>query len=102
MTAIVAAVLLAAQAAATGPPKPIVLEGSSRSIEAVSVLIVSADGMIEQCDPADRPYWNIPSPPDLCSSFAVGTRYSAPAIFHGKPQRRRVTIRLITLEANMK
>ena len=103
MAMVILALLMSAQGAPTSDStKPLILQASSRSGEAAAVLTISADGLIEKCLPADRPYWNIPAPPDLCESFPVGQRYSAPAIYKGKPQRRKITIRISTTDVNIK
>jgi len=57
-------------------------------------LTVGSDGLVKACAPFEHPYLNVAAPPDLCSSFPVGSRYSRPTVHAGKPVRRRVRIQM--------
>jgi hypothetical protein len=34
--------------------------------------------------------------PDICAAYPAGSRYSAPTMLHGKPQKRKVQITITT------
>ncbi|WP_430637384.1 TonB family protein [Sphingomonas hankookensis] len=79
------------------PVEPKALEIGSRAIEGgmgMSVLHVASTGIISACDPTDTVYSNQLPPPDLCRLFAVGSRFSPPAVRKGKPVRRIVTVKI--------
>ena len=101
MSAIGLAILFSASLSQSAP-EPIKLRGLSRESEGAAVLTVGADGMIEKCQIAPRPYDNISSPPSLCGLFPAGIRYSPPATHKGRPQRREVTIRMQIYESNIR
>ncbi|RYD49415.1 MAG: hypothetical protein EOP60_13865 [Sphingomonadales bacterium] len=86
----------------TGVVSPTIeLRGRIREGLAASELTVGADGIVEKCDPASFTYNNVLRPPDLCAAYPAGARYSAPTTFKGKPQRRKIRIRISTYEENI-
>lgn len=96
--AVVQSTTVAAQAVA---PPPINLQGFKRTGYGVSVLSVDQNGIITKCEPGESGYLNIPSPPDFCGMFPVGSRYGPPALYKGKPVKRRVTLTLNTVDENV-
>ena len=91
--------VLPVQAAApTGLP-PLEVPSQTTSMGAAE-LTVGSDGIITACAPFDHPYVNVAAPPDLCSSFPIGSRYSRPTVHGGKPVRRRVRIQM-TVETGL-
>lgn len=86
--------VLPAQAPAPASVPPLeVPSGTSTSMGAAE-LAVGSDGLVKACAPFDHPYVNVAAPPDLCSSFPVGSRYGRPTVHAGKPVRRRVRIQM--------
>jgi hypothetical protein len=100
MSVLVPAILLSlGQTAAQS--QTIELRGRINESHAASELVVGADGIVTKCEPARRSYDNVLRPPDLCGAYRPGTRYSPPATFKGKPQRRKVRITITTWEENI-
>ena len=100
---VISALLAPAAPQAGAPPtKPIELRGHIRQTEAASELIVEADGLVSECRRVPRIYDNVLPPPDICSSFPVGSRYSAPATYKGRPMRRKVKVSISTYEQNIR
>jgi TonB family protein len=83
---------------AEAPPVPatVALPNTPQKGMAASMLTVSADGIVEKCEPVQRTYWNVPAPADLCSTYRPGERFSAPTTRNGHPQRRRVKLTIST------
>ena len=77
------------------------LRGRIRETMAASDVTVEANGIVSKCEPAPRPFDNVLPPPDICSAYPPGTRYSGPTTFKGKPQRRKVRVRISTYEENI-
>ena len=78
------------------------LKARIRDGEGASVLYVDANGMITQCDQGPQPYDNVLAGPDLCAIFPTGSRYGAPALFNGKPVKRKVTLKLSVYDINVR
>ena len=87
-------------ATAPSPPAPasIELPGSPGEKTGAAQLWVGADGIVSKCERAPSHYWNIMPLPDICSAFPAGSRYSAPATLHGKPQKRKIEVTITTSE----
>ena len=62
---------------------------------------MEANGIVSKCEPAPRPFDNVARPDDICAAYPPGTRYGPPATFKGKPQRRKVRVRITTYEENI-
>lgn len=77
------------------------LRGRIRESYVASELTVEANGIVSKCQPAPRPFDNVSRPDDICSAYPAGTRYSNPTTFKGKPQRRKVRVRITTYEENI-
>jgi protein TonB len=88
-------------AAAAALPTAINLQGFKRTGYGVSVLSVDENGLVTKCELGDSGYKNIPSPNDFCDMFPVGSRYSPPALYKGKPMKRRVTLKLDIEDENV-
>lgn len=87
---------LPAQMAAEQQMPPIEVSSTvSRGLRAAQ-LTIGSDGLVNECSPFDRPYKNVDAPADLCASFPVGSRCSAPTMHSGKPVRRRIRIQIAT------
>lgn len=80
---------------------PVELHGFDRIGYGASVLTVDENGMVTKCEHGDSGYANIPSPPDFCWMFPVGSRYGPPALYKGKPMKRRITMRLDIKDQNV-
>lgn len=83
------------------PQAAVKLEGRIRNGEGASILNVGANGMITHCDEGPQPYANVLAGPDLCAIFPAGSRYGAPALFNGKPVKRKVTLKLSVYDVNV-
>ena len=83
-------------------PQAVELHGSERRGDGVSVLWVDEAGLITRCDKGDSGYHNIPDPEDFCRMFPVGTRFAPPAIYKGRPQKRKVTLTLHVDDVNVR
>jgi TonB family protein len=86
---------------AAAPPSspslpPIDLPSSAGQKTGAAQLWVGADGIVGKCEPLPSPYWNIMPLPDICAAYPAGSRYSAPTLLHGKPQKRKVQITITT------
>jgi TonB family protein len=89
-------------APAPAPLAPIKLPEVAGSRIGASNVTVNADGIIEKCESLPKPYANVLPPPDICAIYPAGTRFSAPTIRNGHPQRRRVRITISTDETYLK
>ena len=88
--------------APTATLTPIILPSRAQSKVGASDVTVNADGIIEKCEPVPRPFDNVLGPPDICSTYPAGARFSAPAIREGRPQRRRIRITITTNDTYLK
>jgi TonB family protein len=88
-------------AAAAAALAPVELHGFDRVGYGSSVLSVDENGIITKCEHGDSGYANIPSPPDFCWMFPVGSRYGPPALYKGKPMKRRITMKLDIKDENV-
>lgn len=89
-------------AASVAEVRPIELHGSQRIGDGVSVLWIDETGHITKCDKGDSQYKNIPDPEDFCSMFTVGAQFAPPAIYKGRPQKRKVTLTLHIEDVNIR
>jgi hypothetical protein len=87
--------------AAASALAPVELHGFDRDGYGSSVLSVDENGIITKCEHGDSGYANIPSPPDFCWMFPVGSRYGPPALYKGKPMKRRITMKLDIKDQNV-
>lgn len=87
--------------AASTTPAPVELHGFDRIGYGSSVLSVDENGIITKCEHGDSGYANIPSPPDFCWMFPVGSRYGPPALYKGRPMKRRITMKLNIQDQNV-
>jgi TonB family protein len=76
--------------------EPVKLPNAPEGKVGASDVTVGADGIIEKCAPVPRPFDNVLGPPDICSMYPVGARFSPPTTRNGHPQRRRVRIEIST------
>jgi len=88
-------------APAAAAPAPVELHGFDRTGYGSSVLSVDENGIITKCEHGESGYLNIPSPPDFCWMFPVGSRYGPPALYKGKPMKRRITMKLDIKDENV-
>lgn len=93
--------LLLAGQTAPAPQQPLELRGFIRESEAVADLTVGADGIILACK-RGRPYYeNVTAPADLCGAYPIGSRYGPPTTQNGKPQKRKVRVRIQIYDTNI-
>jgi TonB family protein len=83
-------------------PQAVEIHGSERRGDGVSVLWVDETGRITKCDKGDSGYANIPDPQDFCRMFALGSRYAPPALYKGRPQKRKITLTLHVDDVNVR
>jgi TonB family protein len=89
-------------AAPAAEPQPVEIHGFERTGDGVSVLWVDETGHIAKCDKGDSRYKNIPDPDDFCRMFTVGARFAPPAVYKGKPVKRKITLTLHIDDVNVK